>query len=75
MDGVSPVFVLYRKHFPVSVNDILRVLLKQVEHSNIELFVSFDTVSIMEDLTTKMAMLNIHIFESEFVFVSYQLII
>ena len=50
MNRVSPILVLNSEHLSVPVNDVLRVLLEQVEHSLVELFVPLDGVRVMEDL-------------------------
>ena len=49
MYWVSPVFILHSENLSISINNIFRVLFKQIEDSNIEFFMSFDTISIMKD--------------------------
>jgi len=70
MYWVSPVFILHSENLSISINNIFRVLFKQIEDSNIEFFMSFDTISIMKDSWWQMTMFDIHILKSILIFFS-----
>lgn len=64
MDGVTLIDILSDQNLSIPFDDVLGVLLKQVEYSDIELFVPLDRISIMEDLRGQMSVLNVHVFKS-----------
>lgn len=51
MNRVSVVFILNTQDLSVSVDDVLRILLKEIENADVEFFVALDGVGVMEDLT------------------------
>ena len=48
VNGVPVELVLLSQDLSVSLNDVLSILLKQVENSDVKLFVSLDGLSVME---------------------------
>lgn len=75
VNGVPSVLVLDSQHLSVPVNDVLRVLLEQVEHSLVELLVPLDRVRVVENLAAQVAVLDVHVLEPVLVFVSNQLVV
>ena len=49
VEGIPLVFVLLEKDLFVAVDQITRVLLKQVLHSNVELLMALDCICVVED--------------------------
>lgn len=74
MDGVSFELILLGQDLLVSVIDVLSVLLEQVVHSNVEVFMPFDGLGVMVDIFGKLSMLDVHIFESVSIFLTKKLV-
>lgn len=64
MNRRSPIIILLCKYLPEPINDVLGVLIKQIENSNIEFLMSLQRVSIVEQTERELAMLDVHVFES-----------
>jgi hypothetical protein len=64
MDRVAAIIILLAKNLSVSIHNVLGVLLKQVENSDIEVFMPLNEVSIVENLVRQVAMINVHILKT-----------
>lgn len=64
MNGITSVLVLGAQDLTISVNDVLAIGFKQVENTNVEIFVALDRVRVVEDLRRELSVLDIHVFEA-----------
>ena len=64
MDWCSAICILLREYLSQPINNVFRVLIKQIKYTDIKLLMSFERISIMEKTKSQLAMFNVHIFES-----------
>ena len=74
MYRISSMDILLSQNLSISVQNIPRILFKQVINSNIEIFMPFNSFRIMKNWRCQMTIFNIHIFESISIFFFEKLI-
>jgi hypothetical protein len=74
MNRVSTILVLLSQYLSAPLDDILGVLLEQVEDSDVEVLVSLQRISVMEDRARQVTVLDVHVLESVSVFLLQELI-
>ena len=74
MNWVSLELILLSENLLIPIIDILGVLLEQVVNSDVEIFMSLYSISIMENIFGQLTVLDIHILEPVSVFLSQKLI-
>jgi len=74
MNRISTILVLLSQYLSAPLDDILGVLLEQVEDSDVEVLVSLQRISVMEDRARQVTVLDVHVLESVSVFLLQELI-
>jgi hypothetical protein len=74
MDWVPLELILLSQDLSVSVLNIFSVLLKQIVNSDVEVLVSLQRISVMEDRARQVTVLDVHVLESVSVFLLQELI-